>query len=42
MYLSDVLDHTAISTQNLAYSEKVLSRSHGNYLAQISIEGRAF
>ncbi|KAL8292729.1 hypothetical protein RQP46_001341 [Phenoliferia psychrophenolica] len=38
LYLSDVLDHTAMSAQNLAYSEKVLSRSHGNYLAQISIE----
>ena len=38
MYLSDVLDHTAICTQNLVYSEKVLSRSHSNYLAQISIE----
>ena len=37
-YLYDVLDHISTSTQNLTYYEKVLSRSHTNFLTQISIQ----
>ncbi|BGO97788.1 CorA metal ion transporter [Rhodotorula toruloides] len=38
LYLSDIQDHITTSTQNLTHYEKILSRSHSNYLAQISIE----
>lgn len=38
LYLSDIQDHITTSTQNLIHYEKILSRSHSNYLAQISIE----
>jgi magnesium transporter len=38
LYLSDIQDHITTSTQNLMHYEKILSRSHSNYLAQISIE----
>ncbi|GAA5919316.1 hypothetical protein JCM1841_004334 [Sporobolomyces salmonicolor] len=38
LYLSDIQDHIMTSTQNLTHYEKILSRSHSNYLAQISIE----
>lgn len=31
-------DHLITMTQNLNHYEKILSRSHSNYLAQISIE----
>ncbi|POW13512.1 hypothetical protein PSTT_03647, partial [Puccinia striiformis] len=38
LYLSDIQDHLVTMTQNLNHYEKILSRSHSNYLAQISIE----
>lgn len=38
LYLSDIQDHLITMTQNLSHFEKLLSRSHSNYLAQISIE----
>ncbi|KAJ9095287.1 hypothetical protein QFC21_005653 [Naganishia friedmannii] len=38
LYLSDIQDHLITMTQNLNHYEKILSRSHSNYLAQISIE----
>lgn len=34
----DAQDHLITMTQNLNHYEKILSRSHSNYLAQISIE----
>jgi magnesium transporter len=34
----DGLDHIVTMVQNLNHYEKILSRSHSNYLAQISIE----
>ncbi|TRM67897.1 hypothetical protein BD626DRAFT_394767 [Schizophyllum amplum] len=36
--LTDIQDHLITMTQNLNHYEKILSRSHSNYLAQISIE----
>ena len=36
--MSDIQDHLITMTQNLNHYEKILSRSHSNYLAQISIE----
>jgi magnesium transporter len=38
LYLSDIQDHLITMVQNLLHYEKVLSRAHSNYLAQISIE----
>jgi len=38
LYLSDIQDHLVTMTQNLNHYEKILSRSHSNYLAQISVE----
>ncbi|KAF8332138.1 magnesium transporter [Amanita rubescens] len=38
LYLSDIQDHLITMTQNLNHYEKILSRSHSNYLAQVSIE----
>ncbi|ORY45049.1 hypothetical protein BCR33DRAFT_642171, partial [Rhizoclosmatium globosum] len=38
LYLSDIQDHIFTMTQQLDHSEEVLSRTHQNYLAQISIE----
>ena len=38
LYLSDIQDHLITMTQNLNHYEMILSRSHSNYLAQISIE----
>ncbi|KAJ3772146.1 hypothetical protein FB446DRAFT_689752 [Lentinula raphanica] len=38
LYLSDIQDHLITMTQSLNHYEKILSRSHSNYLAQISIE----
>ncbi|EJU06318.1 hypothetical protein DACRYDRAFT_44342 [Dacryopinax primogenitus] len=38
LYLSDIQDHLITMTQNLNHYEKILSRSHSNYLAQISID----
>ncbi|KAM6513356.1 CorA metal ion transporter [Fusarium falciforme] len=37
LYLSDIQDHIATMTTNLCNYEKILARSHGNYLAQINI-----
>lgn len=37
LYLSDVQDHVVTMMSNLAHFEKMLSRSHSNYLAQISM-----
>lgn len=38
MYLSDVQDHVVTMMSNLAHFEKMLSRSHSNYLAQLSLD----
>lgn len=38
LYLGDIQDHVITMVQNLTHYEKTLSRSHSNYLAQISIE----
>ena len=37
LYLSDVQDHVVTMMSNLAHFEKMLSRSHGNHLSQISL-----
>jgi len=36
--LGDIQDHIVTMTQNLNHYEKILARSHSNYLALISIE----
>ncbi|KAG0282772.1 CorA metal ion transporter [Linnemannia gamsii] len=38
LYLGDILDHVLTMLQSLNSYEKVLGRSHSNYLAQISLE----
>ncbi|ORX51227.1 cora-domain-containing protein [Hesseltinella vesiculosa] len=38
LYLGDVQDHLITMLQSLNHYEKISSRSHSNYLAQISIE----
>ncbi|OZJ06292.1 hypothetical protein BZG36_00776 [Bifiguratus adelaidae] len=38
LYLGDVADHVQTMLQSLNHYEKISSRSHSNYLAQISIE----
>ncbi|CED82103.1 Mg2 transporter protein, CorA-like/Zinc transport protein ZntB [Phaffia rhodozyma] len=38
LYLSDIQDHLITMVSSLNHFEKILSRSHSNYLAQISIE----
>ncbi|KAG0287253.1 CorA metal ion transporter [Dissophora globulifera] len=38
LYLGDILDHVLTMLQSLYGYEKVLGRSHSNYLAQISLE----
>jgi magnesium transporter len=38
LYLGDIQDHVLTMVQNCLHYEKVLSRAHSNYLAQISIE----
>jgi magnesium transporter len=38
IYLSDIQDHVVTMMSNLGHSEKMLSRSHANYLAQISVD----
>lgn len=38
MYLSDIQDHVVTMTQSLNHYEKLLARSHSNYLAQINID----
>ncbi|EPE06796.1 manganese resistance protein mnr2 [Ophiostoma piceae UAMH 11346] len=37
LYLGDIQDHIVTMTSNLSHYEKILSRAHGNYLAQINI-----
>ncbi|KAK5166219.1 uncharacterized protein LTR77_008480 [Saxophila tyrrhenica] len=37
LYLSDVQDHVVTMMSNLGHYEKMLSRSHGNHLSQISL-----
>ena len=37
-YLGDIQDHVVTMMTNLGHFEKMLSRAHSNYLAQISIE----
>ncbi|KAI9701764.1 MAG: CorA metal ion transporter [Candelina mexicana] len=37
LYLGDIQDHIVTMTGNLTHYENILSRSHSNYLAQISI-----
>lgn len=39
LYLGDVQDHVVTMMSNLGHVEKMLSRSHGNYLAQLNVEG---
>lgn len=39
LYLGDIQDHVVTMMTNLAHFEKMLSRSHSNYLAQLSIDG---
>jgi magnesium transporter len=39
LYLGDIQDHVVTMMTNLGHFEKVLSRSHSNYLAQLSIDG---
>ena len=41
LYLGDIQDHVVTMMSNLAHFEKMLSRSHSNYLAQLSMEGIA-
>ncbi|KAK1755361.1 hypothetical protein QBC47DRAFT_214771 [Echria macrotheca] len=36
-YLGDIQDHIVTMTSNLSHYEKILARSHANYLAQINI-----
>jgi magnesium transporter len=37
LYLGDIQDHILTMTGNLGHYETLLSRAHGNYLAQVSI-----
>ena len=38
LYLSDIQDHVVTMMSNLGHFEKILSRTHANYLAQISVD----
>ncbi|AAS51749.1 ADL171Wp [Eremothecium gossypii ATCC 10895] len=38
LYLGDIQDHVLTMFQNLLSYEKIFSRSHGNYLAQLQVE----
>ncbi|ORY16075.1 cora family metal ion transporter-like protein [Clohesyomyces aquaticus] len=38
LYLSDIQDHVVTMMSSLGHFEKILSRSHSNYLAQISVD----
>lgn len=38
LFYSCLIDHIITMLQNLSHYEKILSRSHSNYLAQINIE----
>ncbi|RDA94166.1 hypothetical protein CP533_6610 [Ophiocordyceps camponoti-saundersi (nom. inval.)] len=37
LYLGDIQDHIVTMTSNLGHYEKILARTHANYLAQINI-----
>jgi magnesium transporter len=37
LYLGDIQDHVVTMMSNLGHFEKMLSRSHGNYLAQLNV-----
>ncbi|KAJ5722872.1 metal ion transporter [Penicillium malachiteum] len=37
LYLGDIQDHVVTMMSNLAHFEKMLSRSHSNYLAQLNV-----
>lgn len=41
LYLSDIQDHVVTMMSNLGHSDHMLSRSHANYLAQISVDNIA-
>jgi magnesium transporter len=41
LYLGDVQDHVVTMMSNLGHFEKMLSRSHANYLAQLSVDHMA-
>lgn len=38
LYLGDIQDHVVTMMSNLGHVEKMLSRSHANYLAQLSVD----
>jgi magnesium transporter len=38
VYLGDIQDHVVTMMSSLGHVEKMLSRSHANYLAQLSVE----
>ncbi len=38
LYLGDIQDHVVTMMNNLTHCEKMLSRTHSNYLAQLSID----
>ncbi|KAI9683116.1 MAG: Mg(2+) transporter [Trizodia sp. TS-e1964] len=38
LYLGDIQDHVVTMMSNLAHFDKMLSRSHSNFLAQISVD----
>lgn len=38
LYLGDIQDHVVTMSGNITHVEKMLSRSHSNYLAQVSVE----
>jgi magnesium transporter len=38
VYLGDIQDHVVTMMSNLGHVEKMLSRSHANYLAQLNVE----
>lgn len=38
LYLGDIQDHVVTMMTNLGHFEKMLSRSHGNYLTQLTID----
>lgn len=38
LYLGDIQDHVVTMMSNLGHFEKMLSRAHSNYLAQLSID----
>lgn len=41
LYLGDIQDHVVTMMSNLSHFEKMLSRSHSNYLAQLSADNQA-